>query len=474
MLTRLAIVGRPNVGKSSLFNRLVGRRVSIVDPTPGVTRDRINHVVEIDPPAEMKNDLEPKLVDLIDTGGLGVYTSQDGRFDDAGEDLSKLTESIESQIQAAVDQSDLILFVIDAQEGIVALDRMVADLLRRKDATDRVILVANKVDDESWMSHSHDATSLGLGDPLVISATSGYGIRDFMSSLYDRVPTGGDREPDPVCRFAIIGSRNAGKSTFINALAGEPRVIVSEIAGTTRDSVDVEFEIDGNRLLAIDTAGLRKTKSFADDVEFYASTRVSNAMRRADVVMLMVDATAKVTQVDKKISKNLQDLYKPTVIVITKWDLVEKDLKPDDYIDYLTQELRGLDYAPIVFVSSVNGDGVSEAALMACNLHAQASHRAGTGMLNSVVEDILQRRGPSPRLGQRAKIYFASQVDTNPPTIVLMVNNPKLFSPGYRRYIMNRLHEELPFSEVPIRLLFKPRSRVSLNQLKGGEHRHQA
>jgi GTP-binding protein len=298
-------------------------------------------------------------------------------------------------------------------------------------------------------------------------------MRRFAEMVYDRTAsveaddadTDGGQDVD--MSIAIIGKRNAGKSTLINALAGEPRVIVSEIAGTTRDSIDVLFEIEGRRMIAIDTAGVRKRKSFAGDVEYYAYHRMLSAIRRADVAMLLVDATQDVSQVDKKLAQELQRQYKPTVIVVNKWDKIgERDISPDDYLDYLTEQLRGLDYAPIVFVSASEGDGLTDAVAMAFNLHRQAGHRETTGSINRVVESILKQRGPSSRLGTQAKLYYATQVSARPPTIVLVVNDPTLFRGRYERYLLNRLRDELPYSEVPIRVVYKKRQRVALEELK--------
>jgi GTP-binding protein len=285
--------------------------------------------------------------------------------------------------------------------------------------------------------------------------------------LHGRIEPAAEVEHDPELKLAIVGRRNAGKSTLINSLAGEPRVVVSEIAGTTRDAIDVRFEIDGHSLVAIDTAGVRKRKSFADDVEYYAYHRMLRAIRRADVVALLVDATEEVSRVDKKLSQELQRQYKPTIIVVNKCDELDTDrITPEDYLKYLTEQLRGLDYAPIVFVSAKKGEGLEDLIALAFNLYKQAGHRESTGELNRVIEDIFKQRGPSSRLGTQAKLYFASQVDTHPPTIVAKVNQPKLFEGRYERYLMNRLRETMPFSEVPIRLIFSPRDRLDVEEMK--------
>ena len=461
MLPVIAIVGRPNVGKSSLFNRLAGERISIVDPTPGVTRDRISTIITINPPNDTDEaDALPRVAEVCDTGGFGIYVAEGKRFDDAGEDLSALAPDIEAQIFAAVEGATIVLFTIDAQSGITALDEKIAQLLRRTGNTDRVIQVANKVDGPSWEVHALDAAKLGFGDTLSVSTKAGSGIRHLMEALWTRLGSRPDEPPvSPEMKVAIVGRRNAGKSSLVNALAGAPRVIVSEIAGTTRDSVDVRFESDGRIFIAIDTAGIRKRKSWADDVEFYSHNRTEVALRRADVALLLLDATEPVSQVEKQLAGELVEAFKPTVIVVNKWDLVEAKQTPNDYLEYLTQELPMLNFAPLVFISAKNGDGTSDAIAMAFNLHTQASHRETTGKLNALVQKILTERGPSSKLGTIAKIYYISQIETNPPTIAMVVNKPELFEGAYERYLLNRLREELPYSEVPIKLIFSARRR---------------
>ncbi|MCH2145032.1 MAG: ribosome biogenesis GTPase Der [Phycisphaerales bacterium] len=469
-MPRIAIVGRPNVGKSSLFNRLVGRRVSIVDPTPGVTRDRVDGVIQVNPPEETL-ETEPRFAELTDTGGYGVYVGEGARFDDAGEDLARLTDAIESQIRYATREADLVIFLLDAQTGVTALDERIATMLRKEGSAEKVMTVTNKVDDDSWQAHAHDASALGFGEPIPVSAKSGYGRRQLGEALWDRIADGQGAPRDPSIQFAIVGARNAGKSTLINALAGRKRVIVSEIAGTTRDSVDVRFEIDDKQFLAIDTAGVRKRKSWADDVEYYSHSRARDAIRRSDVCILLVDASKEISQVEKKLSLELQKQFKPTLVAVNKFDLVEDEVKPEQYVDYLTQELRGLSYAPLVFISAKEGEGLDDVVKLVANLEKQASHRETTGQINRLVQEILKERGPSSKLGTKAKILYATQVGINPPTVVMVVNKPDLFTQGYRRFLMNRLRDQLPFSEVPIRLVITERSRMSLSALKGGDHR---
>jgi GTP-binding protein len=469
-LPQIAIVGRPNVGKSSLFNRLVGRRVSIVDPTPGTTRDRVSQLVEILPPTDLPydraRDAAPKLAEIVDTGGYGVYTAEGGRFDDAGEDLARLTPQIEAQIKAGVQNASLILFVIDAQSGVTSLDARIAQLIREAGQSPKVLVVANKVDDDSWIGAAQDAARLGFGEPAMTSAASAFGKRAFLEAIHARLPEWVEPVAKPEMKIAIVGRRNAGKSTLINALAGEPRVIVSEIAGTTRDSIDVRFEIDGHAFVAIDTAGVRKRKSWADDIEYYSHQRAKEAITRADVCVLLLDAREPISQIEKRLALALMEQHKPTVIAVNKWDLVEAKLKTSDYIDYLTQELFALDFAPLVFISAAQSEGVGELIRVCSNLFTQANHRETTGRLNAAIRSVLTERGPSSKLGTKAKIFYVSQIATQPPTIAVVVNKPELFEGQYEKYLVNQLREMLPFSEVPIKMVFSERKRLSPEELK--------
>jgi GTP-binding protein len=459
MLPKLAIIGRPNVGKSSLFNRLAGRRISIVDPTPGVTRDRIAAEISLKP-----SKGPTRAMQVIDTGGWGIYTTEKNRKDDAGVDLSPLTPSIETQIMAAAKEADIILFVTDARDGVMALDRTVASLLRRRGLTPKVIPVANKVDDRSLEAAAQEVSRLGFGAPTCVSATSGLGLAYLRNLIASKLPdisadAPDEKPPVPEIRIAIVGRRNAGKSSIVNWLAGEPRVIVSEIAGTTRDSVDVRIEKEGRVITLIDTAGVRKKKSWDGDIEFYANTRTADAIARCDVAWLLLDATEKSTQIEKTLAMQLADSFKPTMIVVNKLDLVQKELKPADYQAYLTQEFPQLEFAPIAFVSAKTGKGLRNALALSFSMQEQAAHRETTGKLNAAIKAILAERGPSSKLGTIAKVLYVSQISINPPTIAVVVNKPELFKGQYERYLLNRLRETLPFSEVPIRLKFSARKR---------------
>ncbi len=476
-LPRVAIVGRPNVGKSSLMNMLAKAKVSIVDPTPGVTRDRVTSVVELTGP---RHDDPPRMIELTDTGGYGVYVTDGKRFDDAQNDLSLLTGDIEAQIGAAVERADMILFVVDAQSGITALDQTVAELLRKRamgksrsprnsDVPQRnvpIVMVANKVDADKWETDAPEAAALGFGEPLLVSAKTNFRRRDFIERLWALVPreTTHDEAGVPEMKIALVGRRNAGKSTFVNALAGEERCIVSEIPGTTRDAIDVRFELDGRKLMAIDTAGVRKRTKFADAIEHYAFMRCQMAIKRCDVVLLLMDATQPVSGIDKRLGQQVLDEFKPCVIVITKWDLVEgrknrqgQVVSVEDFRKYLEEELPGLAYCPIVFTSAAMNKGLKDVVDVAFDLYEQCRDRVTTSKLNELMREILSHRGPSSKLGTKAKILYVSQITTQPPTILAVVNKPELFGPEYERYLLNRFREELPFSEIPIRLIIRGR-----------------
>ena len=431
----VAIVGRPYVGKSSLFNTIVRRRVSIVEATPGVTRDRISAVCDID----------DCFFELIDTGGHGIVDRDD------------LSDDVEKQIRHAVAAAHLILFVVDAREGVNPLDRETAELLRHHH--DRVQLIANKVDSAHLGSWTGEFLKLGFGEPLSVSAATGYARDELMACIREAVHGLADEVPkDPAMRFALVGKRNAGKSTFINALAGEDRVIVSEIPGTTRDSVDVRFEKDGRTLVAIDTAGVRKKNKLQDDIEYYALTRAMQSIDRADVVLFLIDATLSVGQVDKKLARHVSDQYKPCILVINKWDLAKGQATAESYGEYLGQVLPELRYAPVAFTSANAGRNINSTIDLATQLFKQSRTRVSTGRLNQVISAATAARQPKAKRGRTPpKLLYATQVATQPPTIVVFVNGAHLVTQNYQRFLMNQLRENLPFDEVPIRLVFRSR-----------------
>ncbi|MFW6066238.1 MAG: ribosome biogenesis GTPase Der [Planctomycetota bacterium] len=436
----VAIVGRPNVGKSSLLNRLVGRRISIVDPTPGVTRDRVSS------PCPLQSDVEDgDYVELVDTGGMGV------------DDPDMLTEHIEGQIGYAIREADLILFTVDAREGVLPLDERVAKTLRRSDAD--VLLVANKIDSEDMVTDVGELHRLGFGEPMSVSALQGVGVDELLSEMRRRLAgRAGRAESEPTMKLAVVGKRNAGKSTFVNALAGENRVIVSETPGTTRDSIDVTVDLDDQRVTVIDTAGVRKKSRTPGGVEFFSRHRALRSVRRADVVLLMIDASVEISQVDKELAGQVIEQHKPVVLVVNKWDLAAGVAEGQDYAEYFSKKFPELSYAPISLTIAEDGTNVAETVRLAGELYAQAKTRVPTGKLNEVVEEIMELQQSSAG-SRRPKVYYASQVETCPPMIVCFVNDMALFDRSYQRFVLNRLRERLPFAEVPIRLVFRQHRR---------------
>ena len=434
----VAIVGRPNVGKSSLFNLLVGRRTSIVEASPGVTRDRVTAICE----------LEDTYFELVDTGGHGVVDRDD------------LSEDIERQIRMALDQAALILFIVDVRDGVAPLDQKTAELLRRHPHSERVRLVANKVDDPRLEAQTGEFLRLGFKDALPVSAVTGLGRSSLREMIVESIAHLSDEIPvDPAMKIALVGKRNTGKSTFINSLAGEERVIVSETPGTTRDSIDVRFEKDGRIIVAIDTAGVRKKRRIADDIEFYAYTRVTSSIRRADVVLFLIDSTVAVGQVDRRLAAIVAQEYKPCILVVNKWDQAKGRASVEDYGEYLTKVLPQVAFAPVSFTSAVTGRNCLSTIDLATELFKQYSSRVGTGVLNQTLRKAIEAHAPRSKGRHRApKIYFATQVSTCPPTIVLFANRPNTIDQTYERYLHNFFREALPFSEIPIRLIFRARS----------------
>lgn len=442
IIPTVTIVGRPNVGKSSLLNCLAKRRISIVEPTSGVTRDRVSTEIQY----------KDYVFELVDTGGMGV------------KDVDGLTEDIEIQIEIAIHKADVILFVVDVREGVTPLDTMVVERLRRLNK--KVILVANKVDTPKLEYLIADFNKLGLGEPVPISALEGFGRSGLLDRIVSLLPVPSQEAvtADSVIKLAIVGKRNAGKSTLINTLAKEKRMIVSEVAGTTRDSVDVRFEIDGKQFLAIDTAGVRKKRQVKDSIEFYSMARAERSIRRADVVLILIDATLKVSEVDKKLGDYVISESKPCIIVMNKWDLVH-GVEAERFNDYIYKCLPGLSFAPIIFISAKNNKHVIEMVQLATELYGQTNTRVPTSELNQALEEALSLHRPTRKKARSPRIYYATQVSVAPPTFILFVNDPKLFDSDYERYLSNQLRSKLPFSEIPLKFHFRARTKVQLSHV---------
>jgi GTPase len=436
-IPQVAIVGRPNVGKSSLFNWLAGRRLAIVDPTPGVTRDRLATPIQAG----------ERWFELIDTGGMGIH------------DSDNLTLHVERQITLAMDKASVIIFLVDVRTGPVPLDEHVAERLRGIDKP--VILVANKSDHPGLDDQAGEFYKFGFGDLLCVSALQKRGKEQLLRRILKALPPETQDEApnlEGALKIAIVGRRNTGKSTFINCLA-EDRAIVSEVEGTTRDSVDVHFQKDGKTIIAIDTAGVRYRGAVKTDIEFYSLARAERSIRRADVVLHFLDAPKKISMVDKQLAGYILENYRPAIFVVNKWDLLKGKIVTGQFGDYLRQVFPSLDFVPIAFITAKDGKNVQQVLDLAQNLAKQANVRVSTGELNRVIKQAIQAQSPPVRQNRQGRVYFATQVAAAPPTIVLFTNGPELFDITYQRYLLKWLRDNLPFGDVPIKLYLRNKRR---------------
>ncbi|MCI2061613.1 MAG: ribosome biogenesis GTPase Der [Eubacteriaceae bacterium] len=432
----VAVVGRPNVGKSTFFNRVVGRRVSIIDDTPGVTRDRIYAE------AEWRNIAFA----LIDTGGIEPDSTE------------IIPSQMRAQAEIAMETADVILFMVDGKEGLTANDREVADMLRRTHK--KIVLAVNKVDNPEKYSDYYDFYELGVGDPVPISAANMLGIGDLLDLIVDDFPEGAGEEEEETTRIAVIGKPNVGKSSLINALLGENRVIVSPIAGTTRDSIDTPFERDGEKYLLIDTAGIRRRSKVDEDIERYSVIRAVAAIERSDVCLIMIDAQDGVTEQDKKIAGLAHEAGKGIVIVVNKWDLIEKETNT---MKQFTEKVRGelvfLSYAPVIFISVLTGQRMDNVITEAKKVAENRKKRVPTGQLNSLITDaVMMQQTPSDK-GKHLRIYYAAQVGTEPPLFSFKINSRELMHFSYARYLENKIRDAFGFEGTSIKFVFKEKNR---------------
>lgn len=435
-LPQVVIVGRPNVGKSSIFNWLAGKRLAIVEDRPGVTRDRVSYLMEVD----------DRYFELVDTGGMGAV------------DEDNLTADVERQIDLAIESADVILFVVDSRAGLTSLDQDVSKRLRYVEAP--VILVVNKADSEKSDANANDFYRLGRGKQVLTSTQQNRGHDELLNLILRRLPPPELEavEPaQPVMKVAIVGRRNTGKSTFVNTLAKAERMIVSEVPGTTRDSVDVRFELDGQSFVAIDTPGLKRARSIASDLEFYSFHRAQRSIRRADVVLLFFDASQKISKVDKQLCHYIDEQYKPCIFVVNKWDMLHGSMPTEKWVRYLHDTFRTMLYVPIAFVTGQTGKNVKALINHAQMLFKQARMRVATADLNKLVQAAVDRNPPRSSASTNPKIYYATQVSAQPPTIVLFCNSPSAIAPDYRRYLLGVFRDHLPFGEVPIKLYLRKR-----------------
>ena len=423
----IAIVGRPNVGKSTFFNKVIGRKLSITENRPGVTRDRIYASAE----------WRGKTFTLVDTGGIELKS----------EDV--MWKQIATQAKLAVETADVILFFVDGREGLTSSDYDVADYLRR--SRKPVVLVVNQLDDYSE-DKLFEFYSLGLGEPFGISAEHSRGIGDVLDQAVGSFSEG-EEETGDALRIAVVGKPNAGKSSLVNRILGEERTIVTDIAGTTRDAIDSPFERDGEKYVIIDTAGIRRKRSVEDNVEYYSVLRAFDAVRRADVAVLVVDATEGLTEQDVRIIGMVHEEGKPSVIVMNKWDLVEKDTHTIETFEAkLKEDLKFMDYFKSVYISAKTGQRAEKVIKLAREAYDHAHFRIPTGALNDLLMDAMRISEPPSYQGRRLKLYYASQVSVAPPLFVLMVNDETLLHFSYARYLENVIRQAYDFSGTPIRI----------------------
>lgn len=429
----VAVVGRPNVGKSTFFNRVVGRRVSIVEDTPGVTRDRIYAEAE----------WCGTHFALIDTGGIEPNTSD------------VILSQMREQAEIAMETSDIILFMVDGKEGLTHADQEVAGMLRRTGKP--VLVVANKIDNpKNLPDHFYDFYELGLGEVIAISSANMLGLGDVLDRIVESFPEGEQSDDDDITKIAVIGKPNVGKSSIINKLVGENRVIVSNIAGTTRDSIDTPFEWDGEEFILIDTAGIRRKSKVTENIERYSVIRAVAAIERCDVCLLMIDAVEGITEQDKKIAGVAHEAGKGLMVVVNKWDLIEKDNHTmKNFEKEIAKELPFMSYAPIVFISVLTGQRVDNAMAMAKSVAETRAMRVPTGQLNSLVADATMLQPPPSDKGKHLKIYYVTQVGVKPPLFSFQVNKRELMHFSYARYLENRIRDAYGFKGTSLKFVFR-------------------
>lgn len=434
----VAIVGRPNVGKSTFFNRIVGQRISIVEDTPGVTRDRLYADAE----------WCGHSFTLIDTGGLEIKS----------EDV--MWSHIRAQAQIAVETADVIVFMLDGKTGLTHEDYEVAAYLRK--SRKPILLVVNKLDNNE-QHLLYDFYELGLGEPIGISAGQAKGLGDVLDEIVKLTGKYETEEKEEALKIAVVGKPNAGKSSLVNKLLGYDRVIVSDIAGTTRDAIDTRIKIDDKEYILIDTAGIRRKRSVEEDLEQYSVMRSLGAVRRADVCLIVIDSSEELSEQDVKIAGYVHEQGKPSIVVMNKWDVVEKDTYTiEKYNRKLKEELKFMDYFIPTYVSAKTGKRVDNLIKLAERAYENASRRISTGLLNDVLREAILTNEPPSKNGKRLKIYYVTEVSANPPTFVIFVNDDTLMHFSYRRYLENALRRSFDFEGTPIRLIIRNKNEKDL------------
>ncbi|MBR2917084.1 MAG: ribosome biogenesis GTPase Der [Clostridia bacterium] len=434
MKPTVAIVGRPNVGKSTLFNKITGKRISIVEDTPGITRDRIY------------GDAEwlGKHFTLIDTGGIEPYSK----------DI--ILSQMRQQANLAIDMADVILFMVNIRDGLTAADKDVAAMLQKSNKP--IILVCNKADAPGELPmEAYEFYNLGLGDPVAVSSIHGLGVGDLLDMVVSYFPENLEEEDESeIIHVAIVGKPNAGKSSLTNKILGEKRVIVSDIAGTTRDAIDSRFEKDGQEYIIIDTAGMRKRGKISEDVERYSVVRALSAVERADVCVIMIDATEGITEQDTKIAGYVHEQGKACIIAINKWDLVDKETNTmSEFKKRVKEGLNFMMYAPAIFISAETGQRVNDLFDMIKSVLNENTKRISTGLLNDVINDAVAMVQPPSDKGKRLKIYYGTQSGVKPPTFVLFVNNSELAHYSYIRYLENQIRAKFGFEGTPLKFIIR-------------------
>lgn len=430
MLGTLAIVGAPSSGKSTIFNRFLGERRSIVEETPGVTRDRLYAHAE----------WLTKHFTIIDTGGIQIANAP-------------FQVEIRAQVEIAIEEADVLLFVVDGKRGVTDDDRFVARMLQK--AGKPVILAVNKVDNVEELAYAADFYSLGLGDPIAVSGAHGIGIGDLLDKIVLLLPERAEPDYGEGIAFALIGRPNVGKSSLSNRLLGNERTIVSNLAGTTRDSVDTPFVHEGNRYVSIDTAGLVKRGKIYESIDKYAALRALSAIQRAEVVLFLIDGADGLREQDKHVVGYAVEEKKPVIVLVNKWDEAKATKTKDEFTKELRRNFKFLEYAPILYISAMTGEGVLQILPMVNRCHEAYQRRIPTNVLNSIVLDA-QEMNPTPDFNHgRLRIAYASQARTAPPTFVLFVNDPKHAHFSYTRYLENRIRESFDFSGTPIEIVYR-------------------
>ncbi|PWG00803.1 ribosome biogenesis GTPase Der [Levilactobacillus bambusae] len=429
----VAIVGRPNVGKSTLFNRIAGDRISIVEDTPGVTRDRIYTHANW-----LGHDFR-----MIDTGGIEIGDEP-------------FVTQIQAQAEVAIDEADVIVFVVSAREGLTDADEKVAKILYRSDKP--VVLAVNKADNLEMREDIYDFYSLGFGDPYPISSVHGTGVGDLLDAVIDGFPDEEKQEEDHSIRFSLIGRPNVGKSSLVNKMLGEDRVIVSNIAGTTRDAIDTKFTADGSEFTMVDTAGIRKRGKVYENTERYSVMRAMKAIDESDVVLVVLNAEEGIREQDKKVAGYAHEAGRGIIIVVNKWDALKKDTHTiDDFEAFIRQQFEYLSYAPIVFVSAKTGQRLDRLPAMIKRVSENHNKRVQSSTLNDVIMDAIALN-PTPSVnGKRLRVYYATQVAVGPPTFIVFVNDPEMMHFSYERFLENQIRAHFDFEGTPIHLIERAR-----------------